>query len=463
MPRYGTGGEFLGYIGYCFDITARKQDEERIRSLANYDALTHLPNRRLLMDRLGQAQAASERHGQHGALLILDLDNFKGLNDTQGHDAGDQMLVEVARVLLTQVRQHDTVARLGGDEYVVMLEGLGPDPTGAARQAEAVGEKLRTALNRTFRTEATPQGHHLSTSIGLTLFQGRAPAPEHLLQQAEVALYTAKNAGKNAIRFFNPEMQADIDARIALEAALRRGLAEHEFHLVYQPQFDAEGRLIGAEALVRWQPPGQAPVSPDQFIPLAESTGLILPLGLWILETACAQLARWAETPSHAGLTLAVNVSAVQFRQADFAHAVARILDDTRARPDRLKLELTERVVLEQHEAVIEQMETLRALGVGFSMDDFGTGYSSLSYLKRLPLDQLKIDRAFIAGIPDDANDVAIVRAILAMSQSLGLTVIAEGVETEAQYDFLRSHGCQGYQGFLLGRPVGIEDWQIPQ
>ena len=459
VPRYGAGGDFLGYIGYCFDITARKQDEERIRSLANFDGLTHLPNRRLLMDRLGQAQAASARHDQHGALLILDLDNFKGLNDTQGHDAGDQLLVEVARVLLAQVRQHDTVARLGGDEYVVMLEGLGPDPTGAARQAEAVGEKLRAALNRTFFTEATPQGYHLSTSIGLTLFLGRTPAPESLLQQAEVALYTAKDAGRNLIRFFNPDMQADIDARIALQAALRRGLAEQEFRLVYQPQFDAEGRLIGAEALVRWQPPGQAPVSPDQFIPLAEETGLILPLGLWILETACAQLARWAETPRHAGLTLAVNVSPVQFRQTDFARQVARILEATRARPERLKLELTERVILGQHEAVIEQMESLRALGVGFSMDDFGTGYSSLSYLKRLPLDQLKIDRAFIAGIPDDANDAAIVRAILAMSQSLGLTVIAEGVETEAQRDFLRTHGCQGYQGFLLGRPVAIEDW----
>ncbi|NTV97123.1 MAG: EAL domain-containing protein, partial [Thiobacillus sp.] len=441
------------------DITERIQAEEQIRNLAYFDPLTNLPNRRLFMDRLGQALLASSRNHSYGALLILDLDNFKALNDTRGHDAGDLLLVEVAGSILACVRQDDTVARLGGDEYVVMLEGLDRDESGAARQAEMVGEKIRIALNHPFA--AINHGYHVSTSIGLTLFRGHDVSPEGLLKQADVALYQAKDAGKNVIRFFNPDMQAEIDARLELEAALRRGIENAELRLHYQPQFDQHGGLIGVEALLRWQPPGQPLVLPGSFIDLAEETGLILPIGAWVLESACLQLKQWQEAPACRDITIAVNVSASQFRQPDFARHVADVLASTGVAPGRLKLELTESVVMDQTEAVIARMETIRALGVGFAMDDFGTGYSSLSYLKRLPLDQLKIDRSFIRDVPGDPNDTAIVLAILAMSETLGLHVIAEGVETTEQRDFLQRNGCTAYQGYLYARPMPAEDFNV--
>ena len=458
-PVFDHAGRYQGRRVTVRDISARKEAEDQIRHLAYFDSLTGLPNRRLLLDRLGQALIASGRSQEFGALLILDLDHFKTLNDTKGHDVGDRLLVDVARRLKGCVRQEDTVARLGGDEYVVMLEGLGGEDASAARQAEVVAEKIRFALNEPYVLVGLEREYQSTSSIGLTLFRGQETAIDVLLKQADVALYQAKDAGRNAARFFNPAMQAAIDTRTAMENALRRGLRQGEFRLYYQPQTDQNGVVIGAEALLRWQPPDHELVSPAEFIPLAEETGLILPIGQWVLDTACAQLKAWQAREATRSLRLAINVSARQFHQPDFVARVHASLERTGVNPRLLKLELTESVVLSNVEEVIHRMERLKELGVGFSLDDFGTGYSSLSYLKRLPLDQLKIDQSFVRDITQDPNDAAIVRAILAMSQSLGLHVIAEGVETPEQRDFLRENGCTAYQGYLFGKPMPIREW----
>jgi len=433
-----------------------------IHNLAYFDPLTNLPNRRLLMDRLGQALIASNRSQAYGALLILDLDNFKTLNDTLGHDVGDQLLIEVARRLTANVRQEDTVSRLGGDEYVVMLEGLGLEEESAANQAETIAEKVRLALAQPYALEGVAQMHQSTASIGMTLFHGQKDSTDVLLKQADVALYQAKDAGRNRLRFFNPAMQAAIDTRSAMENALRQALNKNELQLYYQPQVDENGRVIGAEALLRWLRPGVGMISPAQFIPLAEETGLILPIGHWVVETACDQLKAWAGNDHTRNLQLAINVSARQFHQAEFVAQIAACLARSGVDPARLKLELTESVVLDNVEEVIRRMLEIKALGVGFSLDDFGTGYSSLSYLKRLPLDQIKIDQSFVRDLTVDPNDAAIVRAILAMSQSLGLNVIAEGVETQAQHNFLHEYGCKAFQGYLFGKPMPIADWPGP-
>jgi len=443
---------------------AVQQREVKIHNLAYFDPLTNLPNRRLLMDRLNQSLIASNRSQAYGALLILDLDNFKTLNDTQGHDIGDRLLVEVAQRLLTHVRQEDSVARPGGDEFVVILENLGQDEQAAAQMAEMIAEKVRDALSQPYNlTDDMQSGldqHHASTaSIGMTLFHGINDSTDVLLKQADVALYQAKDAGRNKLRFFNPAMQASIDTRTALENALRLALSKNELQLYYQPQVDQHGHLIGAEALLRWLRPVLGMVSPAQFIPLAEESGLILPIGEWVLHTACAQLMAWASDEHTRNLQLAINVSARQFHQADFVTQIAACLSRSGIDPTRLKLELTESVVLDHIEDVIQRMQQLKALGVSFSMDDFGTGYSSLSYLKRLPLDQIKIDQSFVRDLTVDPNDAAIVRAILAMSHSLGLNVIAEGVETQAQHDYLHANGCMAFQGYLFGKPMPIEEW----
>ncbi|HEX8978538.1 MAG TPA: EAL domain-containing protein [Parasulfuritortus sp.] len=458
-PVFDEAGHYRGRRVAVRDITDRKRAEDEIRHLAYFDPLTRLPNRRLLMDRLGQALIASKRSREFGALMILDLDHFKSLNDTQGHDIGDRLLVEVAKRLTASVRQEDTVSRLGGDEYVVMLEGLGRSERKAATQTEAVADKIRLALDQPYVLGGSEAEYYSTPSIGLTLFRGQDDSPEILLKQADVALYQAKDAGRNTVRFFNPAMQSAIDSRAALEGALRRGLDRGEFRLYFQPQVGPDDRLIGAEALIRWLPPSQGVVSPAHFIPLAEESSLILAIGQWVLDTACAQLRVWGGDPETRGLQLSVNVSARQFHQPDFVEQVRQSLLASGADPSRLKLELTESVVLDNVDAVIERMQQLDGLGVGFALDDFGTGYSSLSYLKRLPLDQVKIDQSFVRDVTRDPNDAAIVRAILAMSRSLGLEVIAEGVETLEQRDFLLANGCTAYQGYLFGRPVPIEEW----
>jgi diguanylate cyclase (GGDEF)-like protein/PAS domain S-box-containing protein len=440
------------------DITKRKQAESEIHSLAFYDALTRLPNRRLLMDRLHQAMASSARNGQHGAILFLDLDNFKTLNDTRGHDIGDLLLVEVARRLQDCVREGDTVARFGGDEFVLILEGLSSKQDEAAAHAETVAEKVRAALNQSYKLNGME--HHSSTSIGINLFYDHVGRVDELFKQADMAMYQAKQAGRNAIRFFDPAMQAALEARGKMEEALRGAIANRQLRLHYQVQVDAALRPIGAEALLRWEHPELGVIAPMQFIELAEDTGLILPIGLWVLETACAQIRRWQNIPLLSELNISVNVSARQFRHEDFVAQVETVLDESGIDPGRLKLELTESLILNNVEDSISKMDQLKSIGVEFSMDDFGTGYSSLSYLKRLPLDQIKIDQSFVRDISTDPSDAAIVQTIIAMAGTLGLMVIAEGVETEAQREFLESRGCPAFQGHLFGAAVPVEQFE---
>ena len=447
------------------DITERKASADKIERLAFYDPLTDLPNRRLVRDRLEQALSASSRHHRYGALLLLDMDDFKTLNDTLGHDIGDQFLIEVAHRLQASVRDGDTVARHGGDEFVVILEDLN-EHTLAAMQAESVAVKILRAVSQPYLLDLTvceglknTRSYHCTSSIGITLFQGNAIPVDELMKRADTAMYQAKAAGRNALRFFDPAMQAVVTARAALDHDLREAMREEQFCLYYQPQVDSAGKRTGAEALLRWKHPRRGMVPPGEFIPQAEATGLIIPLGDWVLETACAQLVAWSKQPDTSHLTVAVNVSARQFRHADFVDHVRTIISSTGANPKKLKLELTESLLLENVADVIAKMSTLKAEGIGFSLDDFGTGYSSLSYLKRLPLDQLKIDGAFVRDVLTDPNDAAIARTIVALAQSMGLSVIAECVETQAQREFLAANGCTAFQGYLFGRPMPIEDF----
>ncbi|MBK7813540.1 MAG: EAL domain-containing protein [Rhodocyclaceae bacterium] len=445
-------GHISHYVVAFSDISQRKEAEEQIRNLAFFDPLTQLPNRRLLIDRLGLALAATTRYRKHGALLFLDLDYFKNLNDTLGHEAGDQMLVEVAGRLKSCVREGDTVARLGGDEFVVMLEDLSQDEAEAATQAELVAKKILELGTQPYRLRG--REHHSTFSIGIGLFNAEHLGADELLRRADVAMYQAKTNGRNALCFFDPQMQEALLERASMQNDLRRVVEREELVLHYQPQFDEHRRVVGAEALLRWQHPVRGTVAPADFIPLAEETGLILPIGTWVLDTACRKLREWEKLPAMRHLVLAVNVSAKQFHQPDFVAVVRRILDETGVNPRRLKLELTESVVINDMADAVEKMKTLKSLGIAFSMDDFGTGYSSLLYLRRLPLDQLKIDRSFISEIESNAGDAAIVQTIIGMARSLGLDVIAEGVEKEGQHQFLKLNHCPEYQGYLFGQPV---------
>ncbi len=451
-------GGVTNFVGTMTDITSRKVAEDEIRMLAFYDPLTGLPNRRLLLDRLKQALASSIRSEKYGALLFIDLDNFKDLNDNLGHQIGDLLLQQVAQRLSAGIRDGDTVARLGGDEFVVMLEDLSVSAQEAATQTKNVAEKILATLNEPY--ELADYKHRSTPSIGVTLFAENQVAMDELLKRADLAMYQAKAAGRNTLRFFDPEMQAVVSARAALEVDLREAIAQGQFILHYQAQVVGEGRLTGAEVLVRWQHPERGLVSPVEFIPLAEDTGLILPLGRWVLLTACQQLAMWASRPYMSPLTVAVNVSARQFRQPDFVEGVLAIINDTGANPYRLKLELTESLLVDDVEDIIAKMAALKARGVGFSLDDFGTGYSSLSYLRRLPLDQLKIDQSFVRNILTETNDAAIARMVVALADSLSLSVIAEGVEIEAQRIFLARHGCLAYQGYLFSRPLPVDEFE---
>lgn len=452
-------GELVRLDGTMADISERKIAEREIESLAFYDPLTQLPNRRLFQDRLRQSIVSRNRSGREAALLFIDLDDFKTLNDIFGHAEGDVYLQEVARRLRLCVRATDTVARFGGDEFVIILEDLSDDSEEAAGQTRGVGEKIQSALDQPF-TLATRE-HHGTASIGATLFGKQRNNIDDLLKQADIAMFQAKAEGRNKLRFFDPELQVAVETRAVLEADLRRAIKQQQFFLYYQPQIDLDGIVIGAEALLRWQHPERGLVSPSEFIPIAEDTGLILPIGNWVLNTACTQLVAWASHPESEHLTLSVNISARQLHQADFVEQVSDVLDLTRVNPRRLKLELTESMLLDNISDVIEKMTTLKAKGVGFSLDDFGTGYSSLSNLKQLPLDQLKIDPSFVRDLLVDPHDGAIAQTIITLGQTLGLSVVAEGVENREQLDFLTSMGCSTFQGYLFSRPVPPEDFRL--
>jgi len=445
---------------FCIDIdiSGRKAAEDEARYLAFYDALTQLPNRRLLVDRLQQVLVNGARSGLTTAVLFVDLDNFKTLNDTRGHEVGDLLLKDVAQRLRSCVREQDTVARLGGDEFVVVLQNLSSDAPEAAAQARTLGELILAQLRQPY--ELAGHEHHFTASIGVTLLTHQRDSVDEVLKQADMAMYRAKDAGRNTLRFFDPDMQQAVNRRALLETELHNGLRRAQFLLLYQPQVDSQGRVTGAEALVRWQHPVQGMVPPSEFIPLAEESGLILPLGHWVMETALRQQARWQQDPVFAHLSLAINVSARQFLQDDFVAQVLALVRQTGANPAQIKLELTESLLLDNVDSVIATMRALKAHGLGFSLDDFGTGYSSPGYLKRLPLDQIKIDQGFVRDVLLDASDAAIARSIIALAGSLGLSVIAEGVETTAHHQFLLAHGCQAFQGYLFGRPLTLEDFE---
>ena len=448
-------GDFSHWVAVGRDITQRKAAEDMIRHMALYDPLTDLPNRQLLVERLQRALSQSERSGQHGALMFIDLDNFKILNDTLGHHVGDELLQKVATRLLQSVRKTDTVARLGGDEFVVMVDDLSTDPSAAAYKARVLADKVLHVLREPFVIDS--HQHFATPSIGVTPFVGRQTDVAELLKQADLAMYQAKGLGRNTVCFFDPTMQATVSANATISAELRTAIHEHQFVLHYQPQVDRQGVITGVEALIRRNHPKRGLVAPADFIPVAEDTGLILPLGRWVIETACEQLAAWADWPQTAGLSIAVNVSVHQFRHPDFVEMVVDAIRRYGVRPHKLKLELTESLLAERMEVAIQKMGRLKKLGVSLALDDFGVGYSSLSYLKQLPLDQLKIDKGFVADVLTDPHDAAISRAIIALAQSLSLQVVAEGVETQEQRDFLAYQGCDQFQGYLYAPPLPID------
>ncbi|MFC7517340.1 EAL domain-containing protein [Herbaspirillum sp. GCM10030257] len=441
------------------DITDRKAAQREIHKLAFYDPLTGLPNRQLLLDRLEHELVANSRRGSAGAVMFIDLDNFKALNDTLGHDMGDLLLQQVAQRLSRTVREGDTVARWGGDEFVVLVGQLGMHAADAAGHADTIAEQIRASLNSPYDLHSYE--HHSTPSIGVALFQGNSETVEELLKHADLAMYQAKAAGRNTIRFFDPQMQAAITARVAMETTMRRSLLDGDFFLYYQPQMDRDGRIIGAEALLRWRHPQQGIISPVHFIHLAEDTGLILPLGEWILETACRQLAIWATGRETAQLSMAVNVSARQFRHPDFVNQITTAIEKTGADPHRLKLELTESLLLDDVDGTASKMNFLNFIGIEFSLDDFGTGYSSLSYLRRLPFKQLKVDQSFVRDVLVNHEDATLVKTIITLGRNLGLKVVAEGVMTQSQFDFLDRCVCDAFQGYFLSKPLSSEDFDI--
>ncbi|MDO8988638.1 MAG: EAL domain-containing protein [Sideroxyarcus sp.] len=451
-------GSVFRYVGQFSDITEKKRQDDLIWAQANFDMLTNLPNRRLFSDRFRQAISSTSRSGQHGALLSLDLDQFKRLNDTFGHSMGDKLLIEVANRLRACVREEDTIARMGGDEFLIVLNRLSGDSNGAAIQAEAIAENIRHELSLPYQLDNTE--HYTSSSIGIILFRGHSDTQERLLAHVDAAMYQAKAKGRNTICFFDASMQETLEQRNQLESALRTALERNELTLHYQVQMNCSGRPIGAEALLRWTHPQLGSVPPAQFIPVAEESGLILSIGNWVLQAACAQLLRWQDDPILGSLSIAINVSARQFRETAFVPQVRDVLRTYGIDATLLKLELTESMVLDNIDDSIRKMTELKQLGVKFAMDDFGTGYSSLSYLSRLPISQLKIDQSFVRDITTDLQDAAIVQTIISMARSLGMDVIAEGVETEAQREFLELRGCVAYQGYLYAEPVSIEEFE---
>ncbi len=438
-------------------VIERRKHEDEISHIAFHDPLTQLPNRRLLVDRMQQALAASARNCRHGAVLFIDLDNFKTLNDNKGHDIGDLMLTEVALRLQGPIRKGDTVARLGGDEFIVMLTDLDENFEKSALLARLVGEKMLEAISQPYIFN--DYEYHSTASIGISMFYGSADTVENLLRHADTAMYQSKHAGRNTLHFFNPSMQEALETRFSIQSDLRNALAEKQLCLYYQIQVNRDSHVVGAEALLRWQHPVRGQILPVEFIHLAEETGLILSIGRFVLETACKQLRIWESDAKTKHLLLAVNVSAYQFKQPDFVEQVLSILKQTEANPTRLKMEMTESMVIADVPQTIKKMQILQSYGVGFSMDDFGTGFSSLASLKRLPIEQLKIDKSFVSDIATNSSDAIIVKTIIAMGNVLGLNVIAEGVETEAQLEILKQYDCLAFQGYLFSKPLPINEF----
>lgn len=451
-------GNLMQFVSVQRDVSDRKSSAEKIERLAFYDQLTDLPNRLLLMDRLNHAFTSSKRSGREGAVLFIDADKFKDVNDTLGHKIGDLLIQQIAKRLESCMRSGDTIANMGGDEFVVVLEDLSKQRIEAAKQVSAIGEKILVALNQLYQLDK--HEYRGTCSIGAVLFWDHEHSAEELLKRADIALFRSKSVGRNALTFFNNEMQVAIQERVTLEREMYTALERQQFLLHYQIQVDSTHRILGAEALIRWQHPERGLLSPVHFIPLAEELGLILPIGQWVLETACAQLKAWEKGVLTRDLVLSVNVSAKEFRQVDFAAQIKALVQRHAINPALLKLELTESMLLDSTEDAITLMNTLKEIGVRFCLDDFGTGYSSLQYLKRLPIGQLKIDLSFVRDIVTDNSDQVIVRTIVVMAQSLGIRVIAEGVETKEQYQLLLDSGCTEYQGYLFGKPMPIEQFE---
>jgi len=457
-PRI-VNGKIVGLTLNARDITERKEAEARIEYLAYHDELTNLPNRRLLMDRLEHIASIAHRHHTKGALLFLDLDRFKVINDSIGHAAGDALLCEVARRLNESVRAEDSVARLGGDEFMVLLPELQANEQEAGYEASAVAEKLRESLSQPYLLK--DHQYHITPSIGIVIFPFDHESGDDILKHADTAMYRAKAAGRNEIRFYHPSMQEAVDARLTLEKELRKALQEGVFQLYYQPLMDNQSQVVGAEALLRWQQAGGSWISPDEFIPVAEETGMILPLGEWVLEQALKQLQRWqkqawARQPGF----LAINISPRQFHRADFVAGITQALEQHKVKPDLLKLELTENLVIEDVVDTVTKMEALRELGVHLAIDDFGTGYSSLAYLKRLPIDQIKIDKSFVLDLTRDSSDAAIVETIISVAHHMRLGVVAEGVETEDVLQTLKQNNCNIFQGYYFSEPLSSTEFE---
>lgn len=457
LSSWQQGGETY-FVAVMRDITERKQAEEQIRTLAFYDPLTALPNRRLLLERLKIARTNSARNGRYDAILLLDLDNFKMLNDTHGHSVGDRLLVEVAKRIQQILPKQDTMARIGGDEFVILLEGLAPAMCDAVTEATTIANNVREQLLKPFDIDLLLNGYMATVSIGVTVFCGDGLSIDEMLTQVDMALNKAKAGGRNNIQFFDATIQQAISRRSHIEHGLKQAISRHELRLYYQPQVDSNGTMFGVEALLRWQKANGELVSPEQFIPVAEESGLINEIGLWVLQQACRQLVSWQQSSQTQALSIAINVSARQFLRSNYAAEVLHELTQSGARGERLKLELTESAVLQDVDAAKQKILQLKAVGVQFSLDDFGTGYSSLAYLKQLPVDQVKIDRSFVKDVTDNSGDAAIVEAILGICDSLALEAIAEGVETATQRDFLLQHGCGNFQGFFFSKPLPIEE-----
>jgi diguanylate cyclase (GGDEF)-like protein len=442
----------------AFQSEEKDKRASELKNLAFYDSLTGLPNRRLLLDRLNHALATSTRKGSHSAVMFIDLDHFKDINDTLGHGVGDLLLIQIARRLESCLRKGDTVARIGGDEFVLILEELDKDIIHAAGMANAIGRKILTLLNKPYSLGI--HEYHSTSSIGAVFFGHEGKTAEELMKQADIAMYQAKQAGRNTLKFFNQKMQDIINIRTTLENELRVAIKKWQFHLYYQIQMDSSNRVLGAEALIRWTHHKRGLVLPATFIPLAEETGLIIPIGKWVVETACAQLGAWQKDTLTRDLTLAVNISARQFQQTDFVDQVQAALQRYVIPANLLKLELTESLLQEDIEATIATMNALNDVGVQFSLDDFGTGYSSLQYIKKLPLDQFKIDQSFVRDIATGSRDKAIIKTIISMAHSLEIEVIAEGVETEEQRQLLLDDGCSVFQGYLFSKPLPIDQFE---